>query len=219
MVEVTNGKKYAELQAKRSRWQHVSRGKNKATLLMTYENEDVAANHTCVLEVWKTARRATPKDPWEFPVLPLGISLDGINRERQEVIDAASATQKLPGSEKVPYTQVYLFNAFRGTHINYWVYSGFGTTGHSRSPIPTTVSRCAQAIGSERAWTSRSSATPNVELHIDLQLLHAAIKEGITKTIKSDIVLNVNDGTTTPPHKRPRFPGDPGECLQKADAI
>ncbi|KAF8536757.1 hypothetical protein BDD12DRAFT_889431 [Trichophaea hybrida] len=63
MVEVTNGEKYAELETKRSRWQHASSGKIKTILLMTYEIEDVAAKYTCVLEVRKTARQATPKDP------------------------------------------------------------------------------------------------------------------------------------------------------------
>ncbi|KAF8250802.1 hypothetical protein K440DRAFT_638659 [Wilcoxina mikolae CBS 423.85] len=102
LVEVANTPKYKDLQVKRSHWQHGSGGKVKTILLMTYVNEDVLADHTCVLEVWKCAHRKTPEDPWVFPDPPPGISLDNINRERQIAIDNANSTQLLLGYREGP---------------------------------------------------------------------------------------------------------------------
>ncbi|KAF8251500.1 hypothetical protein K440DRAFT_637466 [Wilcoxina mikolae CBS 423.85] len=102
MVEVANTQKYKDLQVKRSHWQHGSGGKVKTILLMTYVNEDVLADHTCILEVWKYAHRKTPEDPWVFPDPPPGILLDNINRKRQIAIDNANSTQLLLGYREGP---------------------------------------------------------------------------------------------------------------------
>ncbi|KAF8242621.1 hypothetical protein K440DRAFT_638634 [Wilcoxina mikolae CBS 423.85] len=56
MVEVVNTQKYKDLQVKRSHWQYGSGGEVKTILLMTYVNEDILANHTCVLE-WIRERK------------------------------------------------------------------------------------------------------------------------------------------------------------------
>ena len=61
MVEVANTQKYGDLQTKRSYWQHGSLGGVKTIILMTYQHEDVLDNHTCILEVWKTAHRHQQK--------------------------------------------------------------------------------------------------------------------------------------------------------------
>ncbi|KAF8243865.1 hypothetical protein K440DRAFT_636739 [Wilcoxina mikolae CBS 423.85] len=49
---------------------------------MTYQNEDVLADHTCILEVWKTDHRKVPDD--------------------LRAIDAASATQTFLGYREGP---------------------------------------------------------------------------------------------------------------------
>ena len=69
---------------------------------MASQNGNVADNHTCVLEVWKTAHRAVPGDPWEFPDPPPSMSTADINPGRQEAVESASATQTFLGYPKGP---------------------------------------------------------------------------------------------------------------------
>ncbi|KAF8241363.1 hypothetical protein K440DRAFT_682411 [Wilcoxina mikolae CBS 423.85] len=72
MVEVANTQKYKDLQVKRSHWQHGSSGKVKTILLMTYVNENVLANHTCVLE-WIREHKP-PLDTYSHTSIPLRAS-------------------------------------------------------------------------------------------------------------------------------------------------
>lgn len=102
MVEVANTQKYEDLQTKRSYWQHGSNGQIKTIILMAYQNGNVADDHTCVLEVWKTAHLAAPGDPWEFPDPPLTMSANDINPGRQETVESASATQTFLGYREGP---------------------------------------------------------------------------------------------------------------------
>ncbi|KAF8241770.1 hypothetical protein K440DRAFT_621690 [Wilcoxina mikolae CBS 423.85] len=202
MVEVANTQKYGDLQAKRSFWQHGSGGKVKTIILMTYANEDVVADHTCVLEVWKCAHRRTPEDPWVFPDPPPGISLDDINSERQKAIDATSAMQTFLGYREGPL---------------YWIRDhkpALDTYSHRSIPL-----RASDWFGEslDFALLPNEHYDPNAECHIDLELWHSAIKKGVSESIKrktafADVPFPTD--TTTPP--RPdlgRRPIDQGKSL------
>ncbi|KAF8247324.1 hypothetical protein K440DRAFT_643965 [Wilcoxina mikolae CBS 423.85] len=108
---------YGNSQTRRNHWLQACYGWLKTMILMTYQNEDVIADHTCVLEVWKTAHRETPDKFWVFPDPPPGLSLDDVNSERQKAIDAASATQTTLIYREGPlYARLSIQRPWENTH-------------------------------------------------------------------------------------------------------
>jgi len=93
MVEVANTQKYRDLQTKRSYWQYRSLGGVKIIILMTYQHENISDNHTCILEVWKTAHSAHPGGDWQFAEPPPGMTYEDVDQYRRDAVMAASANQ------------------------------------------------------------------------------------------------------------------------------
>jgi len=102
MVEVANTQKYGDLPTKRSYWQHRSLGGVKTIILMTYQHEDVLDNHTCILEVWKTAHRAYPGGELQFPKPPPGMTYEDVDEYRRDAVMAAGANQVFLGYREGP---------------------------------------------------------------------------------------------------------------------
>jgi hypothetical protein len=102
MVEIANIQKYGDLQTKRSYCQHKSLHGVKTIILMTYQHEDVLDNHTCILEVWKTAHRTHPGGKWLFPETPPSMTYKDVDEFCRDAVMAAGANQVFLGYRDQP---------------------------------------------------------------------------------------------------------------------
>ncbi|KAF8241649.1 hypothetical protein K440DRAFT_641615 [Wilcoxina mikolae CBS 423.85] len=203
MVEVANTQKYGDLQTKRSYWQHGSLGGVKTIILMTYQHEDVLDNHTCILEVWKTAHRAYPGGEWQFPEPPPGMTYEDVDEYRRDVVMAAGTNQVFLGYREGP---IYWIRDKKPVEERY---------SHAEIPL------CAgdwfgDVLPADLDLLPDESYNPRAEMPINLSEWHNVIQKQVRESVKRDAAFDDlpldNPDLVTPPRPTLKvFPADEGQ--------
>ncbi|KAF8242319.1 hypothetical protein K440DRAFT_639316 [Wilcoxina mikolae CBS 423.85] len=173
---------------------------------MTYQHEDVLDNHTCILEVWKTAHRAHPGGQWQFPEPPPGMTYEDVDEYRKDAMMAAGTNQVFLGYREGPI---------------YWIHDKKPVEEHySHAEIPLRAEDWfGDVLPADLDLLPDESYNPRAEMPINLSEWHEVIQKQVRESVKRDAAFDDlpldNPDLVTPPQPTLKvFPADEGQTWQ-----